>query len=176
MPCWLAANTIAMALESDLGLEVLEELGLDGEQPDSDEEMAEAEKSPSQRGSKRGREPSESAGSKGHGKGKGNKCLVVNGVRKATKSHTRKCKNCLLYFRPEHMGAKSPYCVRDKNRIDNLAKLAKQQGKAEWFKEIRCDSKKLAMVVKTYADMVGGDGVAGWKKAGCEAADHVLLG
>ena len=60
-----------MALESDLGLEVLEELGLDGEQPDSDQEMAEAEESPSKRGSKRGREPSESAGSKGQGKGRG---------------------------------------------------------------------------------------------------------
>ena len=82
-----------MALESDLGLEVLEELGLDGEQPDSDQEMAEAEESPSKQGSKRGREPSESAGSKSQGKGStclgGARVLQLDGSQRGDSSGGR---------------------------------------------------------------------------------------
>ena len=89
--------------------------------------------------------------------GKAGKALAVGGVRKGTKTHARKCKCCNLFFKPESMGAKSPYCLRDKNTIDNLARLAKQQGKSEWFKEMRADPRKLQMVVEVYADLTGGD-------------------
>ena len=89
----------------------------------------------------------------------------VGGVRKQSKTHSRKCKGCLLWFRPEQMGNKAPYCAKDKNRVDNLTRVAKQLGKTKWFNEIKADEQKLNKVLQTYKELTGDDGDGAKKKA-----------
>ena len=104
----------------------------------------------------------------------------VGGVRKQSKTHSRKCKACLLWFRPEHMGNKAPYCGKDKNRIDNLTRMAKQLGKTKWFNEIKSDEQKLNKVLLVYKELTGDDGDGAKKKARSAVllilavADHVV--
>ncbi|CAE7788534.1 unnamed protein product [Symbiodinium sp. CCMP2592] len=88
----------------------------------------------------------------------------IAGVRKQTKANCRKCKGCGLFFRPEDMGSRSPYCVKDKTRVDNLTRLAKQLGRSAWFASIKADESKLPHALKTYRDLTGDDGEGSKKK------------
>ena len=154
----MADDAMALQLEIETDLLAAE---LDIECEDEAEATDGPDASPAGKsGSKRSTDGS--VKNSGHG---GKAAQTVAGVRKANKTHTRKCKCCNLYFKPESMGAKSPYCLRDKNKIDNVARLAKQQNKSEWFKEIRADPRKLQMVVKVYTDLTGAEGLEK-KKAG----------
>ena len=81
------------------------------------------------------------------------------GVKKANKQFTRRCKGCGLYFKPEAMGSKSAFCLRDKHRLDCLTRVAKAQGKLSWIAEVRKDEDKVKKVLKRYDELTGGSGL-----------------
>ena len=81
------------------------------------------------------------------------------GMKKANKQYTRKCKGCGLFFKPEAMGSKSAFCLRDKHRLDSLTRVAKAQGKLSWISEERKDEDKVKKVLKKYDELTGGTGI-----------------
>ena len=107
-----------------------------------------------------------------NGKGSARKNPALVGSRKATRSNSRRCKACGLWFRPEAMGSRSPYCFKDKYGVDAFARLAKNQSKSAWFREIRGDERKLSVVLRKYRELVGDSDNGEAKKkarAGCVA-------
>ncbi len=74
----------------------------------------------------------------------------LQGSKKQSKTHTRYCKGCKQYYRPEGMATKSAFCHRDKLRLDTLARLAKAQGKSLWFGQCRKDEEKVHKILKKY--------------------------
>jgi hypothetical protein len=82
----------------------------------------------------------------------------LTGVKKQNKQFSRKCKGCGLYFKPEGMGSKSAFCVKDKHRLDALTRVAKAQGKLKWIKDVRKDEDKVSKVLKKYDELTGGTG------------------
>ena len=77
-------------------------------------------------------------------------CKELQGQKKQSRTHTRYCKGCKQYYRPEAMATKSAFCHRDKLRLDTLSKLAKAQGKSKWFCECRKDEEKVHKMLKKY--------------------------
>lgn len=100
--------------------------------------------------------PSE-AGSSGTKKPPVNRELA--GVRKQNKLFSRRCRGCGLFFKPDAMASKSAFCLRDKHRLDCLARVAKSQGKSKWLAEVRKDEEKVMKVLKKYEEMTGGSGL-----------------
>ena len=86
------------------------------------------------------------------------------GVKKFGRGYTRQCKGCQLWFKPEGMASKSSCCSKDKNKLDNLSRLAKAQGKAKWLSEARRDEDKISKILKKYSEMSGDAGTPGGKK------------
>jgi hypothetical protein len=86
------------------------------------------------------------------------------GVKKPGKGYTRSCKGCQLWFKPEGMGSKSSFCIKDKNKLDNLARLAKAQGKAKWLCDARKDEAKIGKILKKYSELTGDSGLPGGRK------------
>ena len=78
----------------------------------------------------------------------------LQGQKKQSRTHTRYCKGCKQYYRPEAMSTKSAFCHRDKLRLDTLSKLAKAQGKSRWFCECRKDEEKVHKLLKKYNEFM----------------------
>ena len=79
-------------------------------------------------------------------------CKELQGQKKQSRTHTRYCKGCKQYYRPEGMATKSAFCHRDKLRLDTLARLAKAQGKSRWFADCRKDEEKVHKMLKKYTE------------------------
>ncbi|CAE6935294.1 unnamed protein product [Symbiodinium sp. CCMP2456] len=130
----------------------------------SDEEGADGSEAPNtsntSRSSKRKRDGLESVDDKsGAAKAAASsKNAALLGLKKATKVNNRRCKVCGLHFRPEGMGSKAPYCIRCKSKVDQVSRLARSQGRKEWFSDLRGNEAKLAKVVAKYRELAGDDG------------------
>lgn len=98
--------------------------------------------------------PSVAASSKRKGE-----CKELQGIKKQSKTHSQRCRGCGLWFRPEGMGSKSTFCLRDKHRLDSLSRVARAQGKSKWLSDIRRDEDKIRKVLAKYEEMTGGSGL-----------------
>ena len=98
---------------------------------------------------------------------KATKDTTLQGVRKQSKLNNRRCKVCGLWFRAEGMGAKAPYCLKDKSKVDQISRLARAQNREEWFSDLRNNEAKLAKAVQKYRELTGDtENSEGRKKAG----------
>ena len=64
------------------------------------------------------------------------------------------------------MSFNQAFCHKDKYKLDQLGRLAKNQQKTEWFKTVRQDENKVQRLLKAYRDVTGDDGEGSKKKAG----------
>lgn len=81
------------------------------------------------------------------------------GQKKSSKSHTRYCKGCALYYIPSDMASKSCMCHSCKYAMDTVSRLAIADGHRKWATDIRADPSALQKVISKYKEMTGGDGV-----------------
>ena len=145
------------------------------EDAESGESSATSRKQRSGKGGQR-RTSTGSSATSVKGKGRGLESKKVQGVKKQSKTHSRRCKGCGLWFRADDMGSRSPYCVKDKTRVDNLTRLAKQLGRSAWFAAIKADESKLPHALRTYRELTGDDGEGAKKKAGPESSVLFVVG
>lgn len=99
----------------------------------------------------------------------------LSGAKKYSKQFSRKCRGCHLWFQPSGMATKSAFCIRDSYKMDQLQRMAKQQGKTEMMKEIRSDEQKCKSVLQKYAELTGDDGTGSKKKAWNRYAENCKL-
>ncbi|CAJ1382744.1 unnamed protein product [Effrenium voratum] len=64
----------------------------------------------------------------------------------------------------EGMSFNQAFCHKDKYKLDQLGRLAKNQQKTEWFKTVRQDENKVQRLLKAYRDVTGDDGEGSKKK------------
>ena len=139
----------------DLETDLVDIGNSDGEEIGEDDKAAPKSIKES-KGKRKGNSAASEAGSLISTKKGVNKDLL--GVKKATKTNNRKCKGCGLYFKPEGMGSKSAFCLKDKHRLDSLTRVAVAQGKRQWIQDVRKDEDKVQKVLKKYDEITGGSG------------------
>lgn len=88
-----------------------------------------------------------------------NKDLAGVKKRKKPNKVCKKCRGCSFYFKPEGMGSKSSFCLKDKRSLDCLTRVAKNQGKSKWLAEVRKDEQKIQKVLQKYDEMTGDSGL-----------------
>lgn len=110
-------------------------------------------------------ETEEERASTGTATGSAREDKSLAGQKKASKLYSKRCKGCHLYFQPQGMGTNSPYCLKDKHKMDQLTRMAKSQGKSEWLRDIKSDEDKCFKVLKAYAEATGNDGAGSKRKA-----------
>ena len=79
----------------------------------------------------------------------------VLGQKKQSKSHSRYCKGCDLWYVPSSMGSKSSMCLKCKHAMDNLSRAAAAEGQKQWVTDLRSDPERLQCVIKKYKEIVG---------------------
>ena len=79
------------------------------------------------------------------------------GQKKPSKTHTRLCKGCNLYYVPGDMGSKSSMCHSCKYAMDTISRLATNAGNQKWATDVRADPSSLQKVIVKYKEMVGAD-------------------
>ena len=98
---------------------------------------------------KRGREP----------RGKGptvnvSKAGQAIGAKKPSKKQSKQCRGCTLWYALEDIVAGASLCHKCRNKLDNIGRIARSQGRESWYKEVRANDVKLAQVVAEYTQLV----------------------
>ena len=62
----------------------------------------------------------------------------------------RQCRGCRGYFDSSGMALNQNFCHQDKASLDNIWKLAKRQGKLDWFANAKADDTKVQQLLASY--------------------------
>ena len=92
----------------------------------------------------------------GKGKGKGSHQgtdKALSGVKKPSKKYSRQCRGCGLFFSPEGMAQNQVFCHKDKLTMDCISRVARNQGKKQWFNEVRASDTLARKAIKSYRAM-----------------------
>ena len=98
----------------------------------------------------------------------------ASGQKKPSKKFSRQCKVCQLWHEPVSMATSRLFCHFCKNRVDNISRIARAQGKEQWWTQIRSNDVQLQQVVNSYQQRVG-DITANGGKKGSRAATMTYL-
>ena len=83
------------------------------------------------------------------------KAQTIVGLKKPTKSNKYQCRVCLLWFTIEDIALGASMDHQCKNKVDNIGRIAKSQGKTEWYQGVRANDIKLQQVVIEYNSRLG---------------------
>ena len=78
------------------------------------------------------------------------KAKSTAGMNRPSKSANLQCRGCLLWFRFDMMAVASSLCLACKNKVDNIWRIAKAQGKLDWINKIRSNDVQLQQVLVEY--------------------------
>lgn len=80
--------------------------------------------------------------------------VVRIGVPKPSKRTPRQCKGCQQWFAEEDMAIGQHFDHGCKNKLDNIQRISRAQGRLEWYKEVRSNDVKLQQVLVEYSSRV----------------------
>ena len=80
------------------------------------------------------------------------------GLTKSSKKCNRQCRGCGLWFEEWAMATGQSLDHGCKNKIDNIQRIAKSQGRLQWYNEVRSNDVKLQQVLLEYTSRVSACG------------------
>ena len=89
------------------------------------------------------------AGSNASGKGGAERPV---GLKKYSKKTPRQYRGCTMWFAPADMATNMALCWSDKYKLDNIYRIARSQGRMEWYKEMRGSDVSLQMCLAEYSN------------------------
>ena len=78
------------------------------------------------------------------------KTSLVVGAKKPTKTNKYQCRVCLLWFSVDDIALGAHMDHACKNKVDNIGRISKSQGKTKWYQEVRGNDIKLQQVMIEY--------------------------
>lgn len=76
------------------------------------------------------------------------------GIPKPSRRTPRQCRGCQLWFAEEDMAIGQNFDHGCKNKLDNIQRISKAQGRTDWYKEVRSNDVKLQQVLVEYSSRV----------------------